>query len=539
MGPTSTDGRARDNTDSGGDDNGGGYGYGDSDKTDSGGYGGSRSGDTTAVARPTRHREGFHSVLSTRRRLWLPLGGAIAAVVVILVLLVVVLGGGGGSSAPHAAGTTGSTTAASPQTSAAASGRWVLAVDARPLDGQSVSAGMDVTLNPGTDTLDKVERVKFSLDGNTVLDDRDAPFTVHLDAVAAGKHTLTARVRTNTESAEVAAAFTSTGDGSTSATSAPAAAPTAEVPAAVLAQVPNAPDPLRTVPVSNADQLTAALASAQPGDLINLADGQYSGHFVASQPANAKAPITVRGSRNAVIDGGSIKEGYGFHLDNADYWRLEGFTIQNGQKGVMTDQTSGAVITGLLVRNVGDEAIHLRNFSTDNFVVGCTVSGTGRKEAGFGEGIYIGTAKSNWTKFSGGKPDNSDRNQIIGNTISGVTAEAVDIKEATTGGVLSNNSFDGSTITGANSADSWVDVKGNNWRIEGNRGVNSPKDGIQTHVLLDGWGTGNIITGNTLDVRGPGYGVSIDKPDRTRNTVSCSNTVTAAASGLSNVPCTR
>ncbi|WP_322761208.1 right-handed parallel beta-helix repeat-containing protein [Frankia sp. Cr2] len=564
MGPTSTDGRSRDDTgsaDSSGNDgdtgmsdyaDNAGYkansdytGYGD--HTGSGDYtgsgddtgSGSRSGDTTAVARPARHRQGFHAVLAGRRRRWLPLGGAIAAVVVILVLLVVVLSGGGGSSAPHVAGTTGPTAAASPQASAGPSGRWVLAADTRPLDGQSVSAAVDVTLNPGTDTLDKIERVKFSLDGNTVVDDREAPFTVHLDAVAGGKHTLTARVRTNTDSAEVTATFTSTGDGSTSATSAPAAAPTAEVPAAVLAQVPTAPAPLRTVPVSTADQLKTALAAAQPGDLIDLADGQYSGHFVASQPANAKAPITVRGSRNAVIDGGSIKEGYGFHLDNADYWRLEGFTIQNGQKGVMTDQTSGAVITGLLVRNVGDEAIHLRNFSTDNFVVGCTVNGTGRKDRGFGEGIYIGTAKSNWEKFSGGKPDNSDRNQIIGNSISGVTAEAVDIKEATTGGVLSNNSFDGSTITGANSADSWVDVKGNNWRIEGNRGVNSPKDGIQTHVLLDGWGTGNIITGNTLDVRGPGYGVSIDKPDRTRNTVSCSNTATAAASGLTNVTCTR
>ncbi|SBW19509.1 hypothetical protein FDG2_1419 [Candidatus Protofrankia californiensis] len=120
-----------------------------------------------------------------------------------------------------------------------------------------------------------------------------------------------------------------------------------------------------------------------------------------------------------------------------------------------------------------------------------------------------------------------------------MTAEAVDIKEATSGGVLRNNSFDGATITGANYADSWIDVKGNNWRIEDNTGVNSPQDGIQTHVVVDGWGTGNIITGNRLDVRGPGYGVSIDKPNKTRNIVSCTNTVTAANSGAFNVPCTR
>ncbi len=325
----------------------------------------------------------------------------------------------------------------------------------------------------------------------------------------------------------------------TAQASAPAAASALPALVAGLTGIPVPPAPLRQVGVSTTQQLTAALANARPGDLIQLADGQYSGHFVANRAATAKAPITVRGSRNAVLDGGSINSGYVFHLDNADYWRLEGFTVQDGQKGVMTDQTSGAVITGLLVRNIGDEGIHLRNFSTDNIVAGSTVSGTGRKDPGFGEGIYIGSAESNWAKFSGGKPDNSDRNQIIGNAINGVTAEAVDIKEATTGGVLRSNTFDGSAITGDNYADSWVDVKGNNWLIEGNVGVNSPKDGIQTHVVVDGWGMGNIITGNKLDVRGPGFGVSVDKPDKTRNTVSCTNTVTAAASGLFNVPCAR
>ncbi len=529
MGPASTDGRARDGSDNDTTARGAG---------DSTGTGTGTGTETTVMPRPVRDRQGFHAMMTGRRRLWLPIGGGIAVVVVILLLLFLLLGGGGGSSAP-VAGATGHTPTTGLGPSAGTHDRWVLVADAHPLDGQSVPAGVDVTLSPGTDTLDKVERVKFSLDGNTLLDDRDAPFTLHLDAVAAGKHTLTARVRTNSDTVEVTATFTATGDGSASATPSAAAAPAAVVPPAVLAEIPTAPAPLRTVTVSTADQLTAALAAAQPGDLIQLADGQYTGHFVGNRAANAKAPITVRGSRNAVIDGGSISEGYGFHLDKADYWRLEGFTIQNGQKGVMTDQTHGAVITGLLVRNVGDEGIHLRNFSTDNFVVGCTVNGTGRKERGFGEGIYIGTAKSNWERFSGGKPDNSDRNQIIGNTISGITAEAVDIKEATTGGVLSNNTFDGSTITGANSADSWVDVKGNNWRIEGNIGVNSPKDGIQTHVIIDGWGTGNIITGNKLDVRGPGYGVSIDKPNKTQNIVSCSNTVTAAASGPFNVTCSR
>ncbi|WP_239396444.1 Ig-like domain-containing protein, partial [Frankia sp. CiP3] len=152
-------------------------------------------------------------MMTGRRRLWLPIGGGIAVVVVILLLLFLLLGGGGGSSAP-VAGATGHTPTTGLGPSAGTHDRWVLVADAHPLDGQSVPAGVDVTLSPGTDTLDKVERVKFSLDGNTLLDDRDAPFTLHLDAVAAGKHTLTARVRTNSDTVEVTATFTATGDGS-------------------------------------------------------------------------------------------------------------------------------------------------------------------------------------------------------------------------------------------------------------------------------------------------------------------------------------
>ena len=147
------------------------------------------------------------------------------------------------------------------------------------------------------------------------------------------------------------------------------------------------------------------------------------------------------------------------HLDGASYWRLTGFTVTNGQKGVMADGTNGSIIENLIVHTIGDEAIHLRAFSSDNVVTGNRVSDTGLRRDKFGEGIYVGTAESNWGDISGGEPDNSDRNLIENNTIWGVTAEAIDVKEGTSDGIVRGNTFDGSAMT-EDGADSWVDIKG-------------------------------------------------------------------------------
>jgi hypothetical protein len=284
--------------------------------------------------------------------------------------------------------------------------------------------------------------------------------------------------------------------------------------------------------VSSADELTSALGEVKPGGTIQLADGTYEGKFVATTSGTGAAPIFLCGGTGAVLDGGGIKAGYALHLDGASWWRLVGFTVRNSQKGVMADGTEHSVIQGLTVEDIGDEAIHLRKFSVDNLVVGNTVRRTGLRREKFGEGIYIGTATSNWGNITGGEPDKSDRNVVRGNSISAVTAEAVDIKEGTSSGVLVGNVFDGSGMT-EEGADSWVDVKGNSWLIQGNRGANSRLDGYQTHNVEDGWGTGNVFRGNTATgVKEYGFAL---RPVLA-NKVACDNKVTGGK-GLSNVDC--
>ncbi|MEJ1105704.1 MULTISPECIES: hypothetical protein [unclassified Kribbella] len=290
--------------------------------------------------------------------------------------------------------------------------------------------------------------------------------------------------------------------------------------------------PTATVSVSDANGLKEALKNAAPGASIALADGRYAGKFVAEASGTAAQPIWLCGGAGAVLDGENVRGGYAFHLNRAKFWRLVGFTVTNGQKGVMADTTVGSVIQGLTVHDIGDEAIHLRANSTDNVVLSNTIRKTGLRREKFGEGVYVGSAVSNWCTVNDCKPDRSDRNVVKDNKISETTSEAVDIKEGTTGGLLEGNTFDGAALSGA---DSWVDVKGNNWLIKGNTGTKSTMDGFQTHQILKGWGDHNLFTGNTAAVDGPGLGFALRPPEA--NVVACDNKVTGAGGGLSNISC--
>lgn len=299
--------------------------------------------------------------------------------------------------------------------------------------------------------------------------------------------------------------------------------------------------------VSTSDQLKAAIVDARPGDVITLADGRYTGamrvgsytgSFTATTPGTADAPITLVGGRGAVIDGDGTGGHYGLYLVGASHWRLRGFTITSASKGLVLDASNNVRIEGLGVSEVGQEAIHLRASSSDNLVQDCDIVGTGRKSPQYGEGVYIGSANSNWATYSNGLPDKSDRNKVVGNRFADFTAEAIDIKEGTSDGVITDNVFDGSSISGQNSADSWVDVKGNGYVLTGNRGVNTLLDGFQVHSVYAGWGYNNTFKNNTADVNAAGYGFNIVSNARGfGNAVYCSNTALRAGAGLVNIAC--
>ncbi|MEU0758677.1 right-handed parallel beta-helix repeat-containing protein [Streptomyces microflavus] len=286
------------------------------------------------------------------------------------------------------------------------------------------------------------------------------------------------------------------------------------------------------IDVSTAAQLKSALTTVSPGDTIRLADGTYTGNFKATRPGTSGARITLTGSGRAVLTAGG---GNGLHLNGASYWTVQGVTIKGGQKGIMTDAANGVVIDSVTIHDLDMEGVHFRTSSRDGVLKNSRIYDTGQNGRGMGEGVYVGTAND--------LSDRSDNAQILNNTIGpGVGGESIDIKEGTTGARIIGNTFDGNGLTGANYDDSWVDVKGNNVLVEGNRGTRTTNNGYETHTQQSGWGCGTVFRNNTSNLSGAtgDRQLAINVTNNSANcrtTVYASNTVTGGR-GLTNITVT-
>ena len=300
--------------------------------------------------------------------------------------------------------------------------------------------------------------------------------------------------------------------------------------------------------VSTATQLQSALNNAVPGQTIYVQDGYYqrSGGFYANAGIDGTAanPITVIGSRNAVLSTGTLSSSYGFSLKGNQYWIIKGFTVTNSSKGVVLDNCKYVTIDSLQVKEIGGEAIHLRTYTSYCAVKNCYIDSTGLNDYSFGEGIYLGSANSNWCTYTNCDPDTCNYNQVLNNSFGNfVTAENVDIKEGTKGGLIKGNNFNGAGLQNMNGGDSWIDVKGNYYTIENNVGNNSILDGIQTHIQPPGgYGNYNMFRNNVLNVNASGYGINVktSSPNGTApdNIVCNNNQVSGAVSGLTNISVT-
>jgi len=82
---------------------------------------------------------------------------------------------------------------------------------------------------------------------------------------------------------------------------------------------PELPAPLRTVPVANASQLSSALANAQPGDHIVLADGTYNlgGRMQLTRSGTAQAPIVIRAQN---VLGAKLPGGFEYAAGTSHIW---------------------------------------------------------------------------------------------------------------------------------------------------------------------------------------------------------------------------
>lgn len=261
--------------------------------------------------------------------------------------------------------------------------------------------------------------------------------------------------------------------------------------------------------VSSADELYSAVKNARAGDIIKVAPGIYdisSGILSSEADGTESAPITLTAlDKNSlpVLRGATAEHGYALHI-LGDYWVVDSLVFTNCQKGIVLDNSNHTVIQNCELHTLGMEAIAVRDGSSWCTVQSCYIHDTGLVRPGYGEGVYIGSAKSNddYDHYC-------DHNKVIGCTFKNVAAEHVDVKEYTTDTEISGCTFYGDGMAGENSAGSFIDLKGNDCYVHDNVGYRNGNPEIvaafEIHEQVDGWGYRHVFEDNTLFMDQP-YG---------------------------------
>lgn len=244
-----------------------------------------------------------------------------------------------------------------------------------------------------------------------------------------------------------------------------------------------------------------AFGLAQPGDTIELAEGEYWQNIHSVRNGKAKSPITLKGPEKAVLKG---DDAYNRIVEiTHDYLHLEGFAIDGlvGKSGTKADYrdkliyaqgteqkagVKGLKISHLKIENAGGECVRLRYFAVENEIANNEIRNCGAYDFVLGEGgkngegIYIGTApeqrKDGRNPDAG--PDKSTKNWVHHNTIHTNGNECVDIKEASTENIVEYN-----TCSGQKDPESaGLDARGNKNIFR----YNTVRDNIGAGVRLGG-----------------------------------------------------
>lgn len=292
--------------------------------------------------------------------------------------------------------------------------------------------------------------------------------------------------------------------------------------AGVPTNIPRAADcPAATVTVRTATQLKAALAEAAPGASIWLAPGTYEGSFRIDASGTSTRPIWICGTASAVISPNTLVRGTGLYISGSDVV-VAGMSISRSLKGVMVVGGHRVTLADMTISDIGDEAVHFRNSSTDGALIGSTIARTGLTNPGFGEGVYIGTSSANWCAYNDCAVDRSNGVSVVSNVIRGATAEAIEVKEGVSGATIYGNTI---STTGAPPAgvESALQIKGNDNVVMANNVTTDRAYGFRVMFTAQDWGFRNVLAGNSVTLRAGAAGmVYLAKSD---NVVKCDNTV--------------
>jgi len=198
--------------------------------------------------------------------------------------------------------------------------------------------------------------------------------------------------------------------------------------------------------VHNADQWSAALSAARPGDTIRIAStinsrlfyrgSRAEGNRANAQSGTSELPITITAAPDVWIDPGDQRNRQpALDIRNAAHINVIGVNVRNSQFGIRIVNSVGSAESPMLIaRNqiteIGHAGLHVigriddRSPSQHIRIEENTISRTGRIAAEFGEGVYIGYGSQEWL-------DESSNVAIVNNKIFETGAEAIDLKPGT------------------------------------------------------------------------------------------------------------
>jgi len=143
--------------------------------------------------------------------------------------------------------------------------------------------------------------------------------------------------------------------------------------------VPRDPASPRLVQVNDVNGLRLALNNAQPGDIIQLADGVYSpGTLSITRSGTAQNPIVIRGTsqQGTILDGGNCAACNVIEVYGTGYVHIERMTIQNAVQAIkfQSQNQKGNVVRRVHIRNttsgITSQANQLDYYISDNILEG-------------------------------------------------------------------------------------------------------------------------------------------------------------------------
>ena len=221
-----------------------------------------------------------------------------------------------------------------------------------------------------------------------------------------------------------------------------------------------------TFKCSSTEEIIYALHNVKAGDKIIVASGSYTqnkitnkAYYFSSASGTKAAPIIFKSTtaeNKAKLKGKSMNAGAVLRI-TGNHWLIENLDFSVGLKGVVFDNTLHNTISNSTIHTIGNEALHVRDGASFTLINNCKIFNTGNINPGYGEGIYIGTDKHDWKKYNPNCTNNTIKNSTIGPN---VRAEAIDIKEGTQNTLIENNEFNAIGISGVNSSNSFISIKG-------------------------------------------------------------------------------